>query len=46
VGVIMLRQFPSWPEVGGLILVSVAVAMTYRRDPADTAAPTPAEQTD
>ncbi|EFU80716.1 EamA family transporter [Mobiluncus curtisii] len=39
VGVIMLRQIPSWPEVVGLILVSIAVAMTYRRDPADPATP-------
>lgn len=39
VGVFMLRQFPSWAEVGGLILVSVAVALTYRRDPADSAPP-------
>lgn len=35
VGLIMLRQVPSWPEVGGLFLVSIAVAMTYRRDPVD-----------
>lgn len=31
VGLVMLRQVPSWAEVGGLVLVSVAVAMTYRR---------------
>lgn len=46
VGVFMLRQFPSWAEVGGLILVSVAVALTYRRDPADSAPPSHSESAD
>lgn len=31
VGLVMLRQIPSLGELGGLVLVSVAVAMTYRR---------------
>lgn len=46
VGVIMLQQFPSWAEVGGLILVSVAVALTYRREPADSAPPSQTESAD
>lgn len=46
VGVFMLRQFPSWAEIAGLILVSVAVALTYRRDPAETAPPSADGQTD
>lgn len=43
VGVIMLQQFPSWAEVGGLILVSIAVALTYRREPTDSAPPSQSE---
>lgn len=31
VGLVMLRQVPSLAELGGLVLVSVAVAMSYRR---------------
>ena len=46
VGVFMLRQFPSWAEVGGLILVSIAVALTYRREPADSAPPSQSESAD
>lgn len=33
VGLVMLQQVPTWAEVAGLVCVSVAVAMTYRRDP-------------
>lgn len=46
VGVFMLRQFPSWAEVGGLILVSIAVVLTYRREPADSAPPSQSESAD
>ncbi|WP_252865271.1 hypothetical protein [Mobiluncus mulieris] len=31
VGLVMLRQVPSLAELGGLALVSVALALTYRR---------------
>lgn len=31
VGLLMLRQIPTPAELGGLVLVSLAVAMTYRR---------------
>ena len=37
VGLVALRQVPGPAEVGGLVLVSVAIAMTSRRTPPDPA---------